>query len=521
MTGYHIQNGLLASSKGQVYRNDWLEFLLQGEAGNVFYDLDMAVAALLRYAGATQEQGKRLLDTHKLHIAPYTFSYYPGKLFSIDQGYGRGHPYNNFYNARQFTDVHHQESTNTEELISKAKEAEEIAKQVLDAYRELGIHSDSLTSPIAAFDKSGMMPNTPTMDDIPQEAHELAYSCVKGNWLECYQLGYFPKTYDYDINSAYASELARLLDVRRGRWTQDYENGAVYSFIKGTLRTNTPFHPFLVSSGEMSYTPTGEWETVLTLQEIRFLERYKLGSFERKEGWYWIPNNQPGYEPYKGIVTYLWKKRQETQSQMTSSIVKRLLAGMWGKTLELRGTPGSIEFGPRFNPVYGAIVETNNRLKVAQTCLDNGIIPLSVAVDGIITDRPLNMPLGNNPGQWRLSHNGRCVIISSGIVGMEGKEANEDFSIKFDWLMERLSANPEAAEYQMVKLAPITLAKAIAENKWEKLGELEQMERTIYIDGENKRCYPQRPKCGQDILDGQYGSMPWDISMIRQEVTLW
>jgi len=66
----------------------------------------------------------------------------------------------------------------------------------------------------------------------------------------------------------------------------------------------------------------------------------------------------------------------------------------------------------------------------------------------------------------------------------------------------------------MEKIAPVTLARALGDNEWNKLGELVRSTRTVYIGGENKRCYNSKPERGGDILSKVWDSEPWDISFI-------
>jgi len=523
MIGYHADVEKIVDSEGKCCAfGGWLQWLLDNDLyeDKIAYDLDHFVACILGHIGISCEQGQKLLDTHKLYLqgTGCKLVYYPGKVFTIDYGHGKGHAYTYFYNAKQYTDTHHEDRKDIEYALSKAVIAQSIGEQVLTAYREIGIVSGSLTSPIKAFEKSGLIPNAPTVDNMPPEAGEYAYASTYGNWVEAFKMGSWATAYDYDINGAYASELAKLMDLRIGGWLHGDKYvvppTAAYGFARGILRTEATFHPFLIGSGDMLYTPTGEWETYLTLQEMEFLHRNKLGLFELHDGWWWIPSEvKEARYPYRNIVHKLWGKRQEA-APMTSSIIKRILAGMWGKTLELRGKTNDVEFGPSFNPVYGAVVEANSRLKVAQACIDNGVIPLHIAVDGMITDSPLALDCNGELGQWRLSSSGKCIIVGSGIVGMEGKPADEDFSINYKVLQELLESNPSTEEYKMRKLAPVILSKALHDD-WDKLGELEELERVIHIGDERKRCYPVGPQYGDDILTGQYSSEPWDIAIVQ------
>lgn len=535
MIGYHISKDKLTCATGKVFGKDedWLEILLNHEPleAKILYDLDYSVAALLHHEGITAEQGKKLQDTHKLHLnSGYRLGYYLGKVFTIDYGYGASKGYAYFWNAKQYIDVHHDFDDTTDYAIGRARVAQIIGNRILASYDSLGFTSQSLTSPIKAFEKSGLYPDIATVDDIPEEVGEYAYGTIKGNWVECYKLGSWNMAYDYDINGAYASELAKLLEIRDGHWIHSKDipenrDTAPYGFAKGIISIDAPFHPFIVNRGDLSHTPVGSWECYLTLQEIDFLRVNKLGKFDVESCWYWTN----GYtvekvsKPFEAIVNKLWTTRQSQdvieslEADLTLRLIKRILAGIWGKMLELRGTEDNMEFGDRFNPVYGAIVEANNRLKVAQVCLDNRIIPLSVAVDGVVVDKPLKVASSNELGQWRLTHQGKCIIVSSGIIGVEGKGADEEFSISYDWLAEALGNKPEQSAYTMDKIAPVTLARALSTDGWDKLGDLVKSTRTVYIGGETKRCYVDEPRCGGDILSKVYNSSPWDISMLIKQ----
>jgi hypothetical protein len=200
---------------------------------------------------------------------------------------------------------------------------------------------------------------------------------------------------------------------------------------------------------------------------------------------------------------------------MVDTVCKRILAGMWGKMLELRGSQAEPEFGPHFNPVYGAVVEANIRLRVAQACYDSDVEPLHVAVDGMITDEPLDVRVGDDLGQWRLSHTGPCVIVGSGIVGMAGKNGEEEFALTYDWMNGMMQVYPEWSEYEKKKWSVVSVAKALQGGQWGKLGELEEITRTVRVGEDGKRCYPVMPKCGGEVLSGQYKSLPWSSSVVE------
>ena len=527
MIGYHITTICIANSKGDICQGagdryaylDWLLDDHPDEEPKVFYDLDASVAALLKLMGIGKHDAERLSRNRKLYMAPYRLTYYPGRFFSIDRGFGPEHPYVNFSNMGQYTDVHFEPEPSPQYAVKKAREAEEIGQEVARAFKRLGLDDKRLTSPIGAFDRShSKATDIPTLDDIPVEAAEIAYGCVKGNWLEAYQLGYWKEAYDYDISGAYGSELAKLLDLRRGRWlrTPNCPNGAAYGFAKGNITCWADFHPFLLNvSEDMTYTPVGTWPTNLTMQEIAFLEKWNLGKFEIEDAWWWIPEGKQN-ELLKGMIKWLWEKRRNTE-EIDNKVVKRIMAGIWGRTLEVRGTEAEPEFGPHVNPVYGAIVESNTRLRVADTCLEHCIVPLHVAVDGMILDKLVPIDGTGGLGDWRLSHVGQCIIASSGVVAFEGKAGAEEFSLRFSWLQDQMERYPRDREYEMRKYSPCSLARAL-NTDFDKLGMIEEITRSVAIGGESKRMWRDHPRNGGDLLKRKFQSAPWEYGVIKQEI---
>jgi len=120
-------------------------------------------------------------------------------------------------------------------------------------------------------------------------------------------------------------------------------------------------------------------------------------------------------------------------------------------------------------------------------------------------------------GSWRLTHQGKGLSVSSGIVGIEGKGGDEDFSISYDKLYEMFTANPEAQEYTMEKYSPCTLAKAMNEKDLSRLGVLEIITRKIIVEADVKRVYSVAPCCGRDILNNIYESKPVDVSLLLHD----
>jgi len=517
MKGYHItRNHIFDDNSTGTYKHEFLgslEYLTACEKDtSILYDLDASVAALLSQINITKQEATKLNNTGRLYIAPFTIKYYPSRLFCIDRGFGAEHHFINFYDAKQYNGSVLTDEDTPEYCKKKAELARITGDLVTSALLKLDLPIYKLTSPIALYLKGrGKDLDLPVYDDIPPAVDEFAYQCIKGNWLEAYACGYWEKAYDYDINGAYASEMAKLPDIRRGKWIDSKEipDYAMLGFAKCKIETYNVLHPFITKTDNGNCTRNGEWEDFYTLQAIKYARKYAGHNLEILEGHWWIPTSPLRY-PMKEEMEYLYNLRQTTDNPYVKKILHRIMAGLWGKMSELHKNKG---FGKLFNSVYAAAVESNVRIKVAKACCNNAVMPLHIAVDGIITNKPLEVELSDKLGGWRLSHTGNCIVVNSGVVAMEGKNGKEEFSLRYDWLKEQIDNEPDAREYVMSKFAPVKLAKALATDRLGDLGKVEEVKRTVYITADNKRLWKQQPKTGKELLGMQEFGYPLSTSL--------
>jgi hypothetical protein len=528
--GYHIEDNCIASSN-EVLLNptpgQCINFLLAGKGIKLFWNLDYAAAKLIKLLGWPVMAGRKLWDSKRVYDnqLDHTIGYIPGKSLSIRLGKGYGKRFVNFSDAEQYHKEARGESTgdNIEEYCKgKAIRAKQIGQEVYNALREVGCDPVYLTSPIKVWEKDMLSgANLPTVTDIPEEAAYYAYQCAHGVWVEAFARGYFPCAYDYDLPNAYGEELRELLDIRQGEWHKSnvFEPMALYGFLRGKLNVMKEYNPFLwetrLAEGVELTTPLGEREDFITLESYNFLREHDLGFFQIYDAWWWEKNlTLPDIYLYNDMVAQLERAKVKANG-IAKETYKRTINGIWGKMLEVHGED---EFGDLFNPVYGSITETNVRLKDCKgilKALELGIRPLGVIVDGLLLEQRCQA-LESNPGGFRLTHKGDCLIVSSGVIGMSERVANDwDFSLNYDKLKGILESNPSASQYAMTRPSFVSLGKALQEGRWLELGNRETIARTLNVTFEAKRYYPEAPGCGADILSGQYWSEPWDIELLE------
>lgn len=526
--GYSISDGIITNTDGETCNKPpYLEFLLtrKPESIKVFWNLSYNIANLLKLINVTKEEGKKLQSNTELFIPPYRLRFIPGKFFSVHKNVTTGF----FNDASQYFKISGNDFLKSP--FRQATEAKEIGEKVFNSFNELGLQPKTITSPVAAYEKAVLSKlDLPTVDDLPEEAGLYAYNCCKNNWVEAFKIGHFEKAYDFDLNSAYPYQLMHLLDTREGEWKKRTDlflhDRVVLGYYRVELDCTSDFHPFLYSllrsdGDSRNYTPRGErTEEYLTLKQIYYCRLNNLGKINIIDGWSWIPNKDPRLvsKPLKQQMSWLYSQKLESYSNPYKlSAVKRVMAGVYGKLLQQN--PESGEFGKWFNPVWAAEVECNNQIAVADFAIKNEILPISIAVDGLISDKYIDIPVSNKIGDWRYNGEKEVLCVGSGTVAIKGEKGEGDFSLDFDWLKSEIEKNPEATEYQLNKMSPITLAVAINENKWKNLGELHEVTKTVDIRYEEKRCYKNFPKNGRELLNNKYESEAWDIgTLIGREI---
>jgi len=481
---------------------------------SVFADLNADVANLLALLELTEQELKKLATKKKLYIAPYSLTYIPGKWFSIDKGFGAGHPWIGFSDMSQYDDSYCAEPFSH----NKAVLARNTGQLVYEAFRQLGFEPKNLISPANVFRKEGIAKlDLPSYDDVPVDALEVAYECCKGNWVEAFQLGHWDKVWDYDLNSAYPFQASKLLDLRLGRWEQssDYHPDATYGYARCEVFINSDFSPIIWQNGDRNYTPKQVFTTSLTKNQIDFINT-KLGYATVLDGWWWYANKRAVYRvymPLRKVVADLYKQKQKATG-LKRDIIKRIMAGsFYGLFIETRGD----DFGDYFLSPWAAEIEVNTQLEIANVVINNGLENnlLHIAVDGITLDCPCpELPQSLEAGAWRKSYEGKALIASSGLVCIDGKQGEGDFSVGYDWLTSQIRSAPKATQYEVEREGVVTLGMAYQGDRFAELGNKEKVIRAVNY-GDMKRHYSKMPRNWGDLLKNTYQSVPYPFELLK------
>lgn len=233
--------------------------------------------------------------------------------------------------------------------------------------------------------------NNPKRKDtvLPDDIAPLADQAYYGGRFEVLRLGRIPRRiYDYDINSAYPSNMAELpcLLPNHGKWT------------KSRRRSPWKLH-------SVSWTPKNEYEPRLGPLPVRLKSGtvvFPLSSAPGAKDWYWSYEIDAAYpfdftihesryyvqtcdcKPF-GWVPDQYKERLRIQAEhgKQAAVAPKLgLNSLYGKTAQRVG-----DERPYFNLVYAGIITAMCRAQILKVAYD---IPssehvLMIATDGIFT----------------------------------------------------------------------------------------------------------------------------------------
>lgn len=484
---------LIRNSLNQLITHDELPYLLefllesQGTHFRIVWDIDQFSAPI--FSLMTHEQKTTLWNENKVRIEPYEIIYNPRKSLTI-----RKYRFTaTYYHISQYwPDEGHQDLL---QCVTKGTE-------LLEALKLVNIEPKRLSSPIALIDEIFERFPLPTWQSLPDEVGQLSWEHSGLRWTEAHQLGHFEETWDYDLNSSFPFMATQLLNPTYGTWKQatSIPEDAIYGWAYCTITINSSISPIMHkdSKGEL-YNPRGTWQGILTIQEMRFIEEFGIGSYTIKEGWFWTPKSL--VRPLYYVVHGLYKQR--SASPLLKRILKGAMVGIYGRFLQ-QYSDGS--FAPSFFPVWGSMIEVGIRLKVAKLILENRIEHhvLHVSTDGVLTN--IKLPIGSSSthmGDWRLDYEGPALIVSSGLLWYGTKTPCQ---LTYSEAISLVKECPKRREWSLNGSRIMTLGDNVLGTS--DMGKESEIIKGFAIPTEWDRKFNPYPVYGHHLLHEHYKSQP-------------
>ncbi len=487
---------------------DLLNFLLnpQPDQFRVVWDLEQFVAPILKKLKI--EYLERLYTTGRIWIkeSGHSFTYNPRKSLYLTWGSKRV----KYYHLSQFFS-----NGGKPENLQGIKAMGERLLAELDT---LGIEPEKLTSPVTALEPMWNKIDFVNYEELPDEVGQMAWDCCERPWVEAHRLGHFDKAYDMDITSSFPSACAELLDLRYGKWVEcaTVPDKAYYGFAKGRVNIKSKISPIVYAneSGNL-FNPIGKWNTTLSLQEIRFIEKYGMGGFKIQSGWWWIPKlvvigHEEKYMPFKKLINDLYSYRNK--SPILNYVIKKSLVGLYGKWLQ---TFKDDTFSNRFNPVYGAMIEIQIRLKVAEFVLSKHLEDrvIHISTDGCLLDKRVRIKSSGLMGEWRLDSSGPALVVSSGCLFYGEKRPNQ---ITYPEAMKMIESKPETSSWSKSSRRMLTVGDVIESGDLEKIGNVMPIVIGFGLKNQHDRDFRELPDTGVGLLEKQYRSQPIRVGKLSK-----
>ena len=513
--------------------DDVVEFLDNyGGSYNTFFNMDFDVTVMLKWFG--KEFCKQLLTREWVRYKGVAMRYVPRRFFILRNGnkwsvfndvsqYYIGsldYAAKNYLNdakvhvgTKSFDESFYGDERTLRYCIHDSELGAGLTQQLICDLHDMGFAVRSLSSPGTIVSEA--FSNIPDITKIPRGALEYAYNSYRGGWMECFKRGYFKRLYDYDVSSAYPYQVGELIDLDGGKWT--YRKGEPVSagigFVRCSVHITSHISPIFFHS-DVNYTPTGVWQTYLTLDEVLFVRQHKLGTVRVLDGWYFTPS-KGARRPFHYGMRRLFRQRERIRNVW---LPKSLSVAMYGKFAQ-RDEDGNT--GELFNPVYAALITARTRLQMAEYALIQPESLVLVINDGLAFDKPLPYDvLGKGLGKLRLDAFASAVVVGTNVYTMKGVYKGGPWRPgRFDWL-KLLDQQPDTSKFALKHFRYTTMAEGI-EGDWDKVGVFDNFDYEFNVNFDHKRLFKKVTR-GGDLLTSQYGSIPWEVGIVkRRHEKLW
>jgi hypothetical protein len=320
--------------------------------------------------------------------------------------------------------------------IQDAALVSELANYLKDKLAEFGIKTAALYSgaslSLRYYADRGQICTAYRYFKQKPDLVKMAIDSYEGGKFEVTSRGYFEKAYEYDITSAYPAEIMDLLDLSLSKveYNKKYRSDADYGFMRVIIdNSEGKYLPCGLKRKQLRIYPAGIYTLCCTKQEYDFMTGELNIDVKIIEA-YWIfcPLKIRLYKNRSDKIFALKRKYKNIDS-MLYSVTKIMLNSFYGKTVQLiQDYKGVYVAGSGFNPIYGAIITANTRIKVSR--LQNLYKEKCMAVhtDSVIMQCELDPEyITGEIGGFEYVTEGECILIACGQYSINDKSAYKGF----------------------------------------------------------------------------------------------
>lgn len=374
------------------------------------------------------------------------------------------------------------------------------------------------------------------------QAQQWAHFSYHGGRFEVMKRGYIPKAYLYDINSAYPAVMSRLYHLNKGKWIFAYKDDPTYEygFVRCWVELDQEYMNPLVHEKQnlRIYPQMKRRRKFLTIDEIRFIRKWSLGTVKIIDGWFWIPD-EADFPFQKLVELYDFRAKLKSEGNALQLVYKIIMNSIYGKTvqmipyykrvyhkypkythLDIIDAPAAGSYIKRFKagslflPVYASIITARVRLQCHEAMLKAGEDVVAVFTDGIFTKRP-RLYSSSLMGEWNKTGEGELLLLGCGVYTLEHKGEHitkfRGFTASKELnLFEILEENLREVEFKIPKDKVISIGEVITQRLSLTLDQLNtfiESSRTLNLNFDQKRVWDSDFRNARDALTREISSV--------------
>jgi len=345
-----------------------------------------------------------------------------------------------------------------------------------------------------------------------REVLAFAVDAYEGGKFEVTARGKFTG-HEYDISSAYPYEIANLIDISNATYirTSEYQPRAVYGFVRCLIDNFQGKHvPCGVMVNNVRIYPSGRYYLTITKEEYEYLTSINVPVTILDGIWLFVKRKR---YPYRQVVADLFKIKSDHKKKdlMIYNTTKICLNSFYGKCVQAILLPdGRISVGAGWNPIYGAVITANTRIKVTHIQNLMGDECLAVHTDSVMTTKPIPDSIKQN-GLGLFEHvvSGPGILIACGMYQIHDECAFKGFKTnKNDSWQSILSRNKTLKKLSYKILHVESWVESMAKNhEIANINVFEHTKKLIDLNCDTKRIWKKKVK-GRDLLSTLEFSAP-------------
>lgn len=292
------------------------------------------------------------------------------------------------------------------------------------------------------------------MAEPPEHLREPVLCAYKGGRFDTSMLGEFSDVYQYDIKSAYPDQIRDLPCLAHAEWVE-WKNEPLERFslyhVEWSVPPETPWCPFpwRAPDGMVFYPSTGAGWTYGD-EVMAAMELFPTG-ITVTHGYRLITHCS--HMPFH-FVEPLFKLRQSMPYEQ-GIVIKLVLNSIYGKTAQQvggrDGKPPPFQCFP-----WAGMITSGTRAKILRGLAQNPKAVIGIATDSLVARRKLDLPIGENLGEWELKRLAQYRQIGNGLYhgvdakgkGVERSRGLERTTIDWDACMTKYAASRGMGVYR-------------------------------------------------------------------------